>query len=75
MTLPTEQIAVVEEPVSPTRRTLNAAERKKKYEFFEMAKHLIRSKMYIVGTLTMSVILFVSTGIQFWLTDYFIRVL
>ena len=31
--------------------------------------------MYLVGTLTMSVILFVSTGIQFWLTDYFINVL
>lgn len=31
--------------------------------------------MYLVGTLTMSIILFVSTGIQFWLTDYFINVL
>ena len=38
-------------------------------------RKLLQSKMYIVGTLTMSVILFVSTGIQFWLTDYFINVL
>ena len=40
-----------------------------------MMKKLIKSKMYLVGTLTMSVVLFVSTGIQFWLTDYFINVL
>ena len=40
-----------------------------------MMKKLIKSKMYLVGTLTMSIILFVSTGIQFWLTDYFINVL
>jgi hypothetical protein len=40
-----------------------------------MMKKLFKSKMYLVGTLTMSVILFVSTGIQFWLTDYFINVL
>lgn len=40
-----------------------------------MMKKLLKSKMYIVGTLTMSIILFVSTGIQFWLTDYFINVL
>lgn len=40
-----------------------------------MLKKLFRSKMYMVGTFTMSVILFVSTGIQFWLTDYFINVL
>ena len=38
-------------------------------------KKLLKSKMYIIGTLTMSVILFVSTGIQFWLTDYFVNVL
>lgn len=38
-------------------------------------KKLSQSRMYIVGTLTMSIILFVSTGIQFWLTDYFINVL
>ena len=38
-------------------------------------KKLLKSKMYLVGTLTMSIILFVSTGIQFWLTDYFINVL
>jgi hypothetical protein len=31
--------------------------------------------MYLVGTFTMATILFVSTGIQFWLTDYFINVL
>jgi hypothetical protein len=40
-----------------------------------MMKKLIKSKMYLVGTLTMAIILFVSTGIQFWLTDYFINVL
>lgn len=38
-------------------------------------KKLLQSKMYLVGTLTMSIILFVSTGVQFWLTDYFINVL
>lgn len=54
---------------------MSAAEKKKKYEFFEMAKKLLKSKMYIIGTLTMSVILYVSTGIQFWLTDYYINVL
>lgn len=40
-----------------------------------MMKRLLKSKMYLVGTLTMSIILFVSTGVQFWLTDYFINVL
>lgn len=37
--------------------------------------HLMRSKMYLVGTFSMAVILYVSTGIQFWLTKYFIDVL
>jgi hypothetical protein len=36
---------------------------------------LAKSKMYLVGTFTMAVILYVSTGIQFWLTKYFIDVL
>lgn len=36
---------------------------------------LFRSRMYLVGTFTMAVILYVSTGIQFWLTKYFIDVL
>lgn len=36
---------------------------------------LFRSRMYLVGTFTMAVILYVSTGIQFWLTKYFIEVL
>ncbi len=40
-----------------------------------MMKKLLRSKMYFVGTMTMAIILFVSTGVQFWLTDYFINVL
>jgi hypothetical protein len=40
-----------------------------------MMRLLLKSKMYLVGTLTMAVILFVSTGVQFWLTDYFINVL
>lgn len=47
----------------------------KKYNYFSMMKKLLKSKMYLVGTLTMAVILFVSTGIQFWLTDYFTFVL
>jgi hypothetical protein len=40
-----------------------------------MLKKLAKSKMYLVGTFTMSVILYVSTGIQFWLTKYYIDVL
>ena len=36
---------------------------------------LVKSKMYLVGTFTMAVILYVSTGIQFWLTKYFTDVL
>ncbi len=36
---------------------------------------LMKSKMYLVGTFTMAVILYVSTGIQFWLTNYLIEVL
>ncbi len=36
---------------------------------------LMKSKMYLVGTFTMAVILYVSTGVQFWLTNYFIEVL
>jgi len=40
-----------------------------------MIKKLFKSKMYLVGTFTMSVILFVSTGIQFWLTKYYVDVL
>jgi hypothetical protein len=35
----------------------------------------MKSKMYFVGTFTMAVILYVSTGVQFWLTNYFIEVL
>ncbi len=35
----------------------------------------MKSKMYLVGTFTMSAILYVSTGIQFWLTKYYIDVL
>lgn len=31
--------------------------------------------MYIIAIMTMSVMLFVSTGIQFWMTNYFIEVL
>lgn len=40
-----------------------------------MLCHLMRSKMYLVGTFSMAVILYVSTGIQFWLTKYLIEVL
>ena len=40
-----------------------------------MICRLAKSKMYLVGTFTMAVILYVSTGIQFWLTKYFIEVL
>ena len=40
-----------------------------------MICRLLKSKMYLVGTFTMAVILYVSTGIQFWLTKYFIDVL
>ena len=45
---------------------------KNKYKFSYMIRKLAKSKMYLVGTFTMSVILFVSTGIQFWLTKYLI---
>jgi hypothetical protein len=31
--------------------------------------------MYLIAILTMSVMLFVSTGVQFWMTSYFIEVL
>ena len=31
--------------------------------------------MYIIAILTMSIMLFVSTGIQFWMTNYFTEVL
>lgn len=37
--------------------------------------HLMKSRMYLVGTFSMAVILYVSTGVQFWLTKYFIDVL
>jgi hypothetical protein len=40
-----------------------------------MLRKLVKSKMYLVGTFTMAVILYVSTGIQFWLTKYFVDVL
>jgi len=40
-----------------------------------MICRLAKSKMYLVGTFTMAVILFVSTGIQFWLTTYMIETL
>lgn len=36
---------------------------------------LLKSKIYILCTLSFSVLLYVSTGIQFWITDYFIKVL
>lgn len=52
-----------------------AKKKKNKYNYMSMMKKLLKSKMYLVGTLTMSIILFVSTGVQFWLTDYFINVL
>ncbi len=44
-------------------------------QFSYMFSKLMKSKMYLVGTFTMAVILYVSTGIQFWLTDYYISVL
>ena len=40
-----------------------------------MLLKLWKSKMYFIGTMTMAIILFVSTGVQFWLTDYFVYVL
>ena len=40
-----------------------------------MFGRLMKSRMYLVGTFTMAVILYVSTGIQFWLTDYYVNVL
>jgi hypothetical protein len=46
---------------------------KDKYKFSYMIRQLAKSKMYLIGTFTMSVILYVSTGIQFWLTKYFIE--
>lgn len=49
--------------------------KKKKYNYFKMMKKLLKSPMYLVGTLTMAIILFVSTGVQFWLTDYFVNVM
>jgi hypothetical protein len=49
--------------------------KRKHHSFMYMIKKLFRSKMYFVGTMTMAIILFVSTGVQFWLTDYFINVL
>lgn len=48
---------------------------KQKYKLSYMFCKLMKSKMYLVGTFTMAVILYVSTGIQFWLTNYFIEVL
>lgn len=50
--------------------------RKRKHApYLKNMKRLLKSKMYLIGTLTMSCILFVSTGIQFWLTDYFTNVM
>jgi len=49
--------------------------KKKKRTYFQNLKKLVKSKLYLVGTFTMSVILFVSTGIQFWLTDYYENVM
>jgi MFS family permease len=51
------------------------SEKGRKYEFKFMMRKLLKSKMYLVGTFTMAVILYVSTGIQFWLTKYFVDVL
>ena len=48
---------------------------KKQYNLSVMFCKLMKSKMYLVGTFTMAVILYVSTGVQFWLTNYFIEVL
>ena len=33
------------------------------------------NKIYLISVFTYSVLLFVSTAIQFWMTDYFIKVL
>ena len=53
----------------------NKEAQKKHYKLSYMFGRLMKSKMYLVGTFTMAVILYVSTGIQFWLTDYYINVL
>ena len=49
------------------------ADQKQKYKLKTMLGKLARSKMYLVGTFTMAVTLYVSTGIQFWLTKYLIE--
>lgn len=58
----------------PSQETL-AAEHHQKYKLRTMLGKLGKSKMYLVGTFTMAVTLYVSTGIQFWLTKYLIEVL
>ncbi|XP_051912704.1 sphingosine-1-phosphate transporter SPNS2-like [Hippocampus zosterae] len=49
--------------------------RQKRPGYFYLLRVLFRSRIYVLASLTFSVLLFVSTGIQFWLTDYFINVL
>ena len=42
---------------------------------FDKLKSLISNKSFICLTLSLSVLYFVITGIQFWISDYFIVVL
>jgi MFS family permease len=49
--------------------------RQKRPGYFYLLRILYRSRIYVLASLTFSVLVFVSTGIQFWLTDYFINVL
>jgi hypothetical protein len=56
-------------------QVIDEKEKKKRYKLSFMFCKLMKSKMYLVGTFTMAVILYVSTGIQFWLTKYYIDVL
>lgn len=65
---------ITDSPASPPSNE-NTQGTARNYDLKYMFCHLMKSRMYLVGTFSMAVILYVSTGIQFWLTKYFIDVL
>ncbi|KAL4453133.1 hypothetical protein ABPG74_015364 [Tetrahymena malaccensis] len=49
----------------------NQKDKKKKKGFFQLMCILWKSKIYVASLLTIALLYFVVTGIQFWMSDYF----
>ncbi|EAR86984.1 MFS transporter (macronuclear) [Tetrahymena thermophila SB210] len=57
------------------KKSKDKKDKKKKKGFFQLMCILWRSKIYVAALLTIALLYFVVTGIQFWMSDYFREVL